>query len=111
MADYGSNSEVQLLAFGSVDAAQDTRSESARKIATTKINSILDLSTDISSPSAAVTNVCNLLAAGLILTGQFTVDAIKEHPFYTLAMGMLEDIRGDTTTDAGWGRTIPVERF
>jgi hypothetical protein len=111
MVDYGSDAEVQKLAFGAIDTSQDARTASARTIATAKINSILDLAVDIQTPSAAVNSVANLFAAGLILTGQMNVDAIREHPFVTEAMKILETLKGDVVTDAEWGKSFPVERF
>jgi hypothetical protein len=111
MADYGTNAQVQQLAFGATDATQDDRSESARKVATTFINSHLDLAQDLTTPSAGIDNIANLLAAGLILTGQMQVESIREHPFVTLAISLLDKFRGDVSSDGAWRVTIPVDRF
>jgi len=111
MADYGSNAEVQKLAFGATSSDQDDRCASVRKVATSFVNAHLDLSKDIASPSNLVNDATNLISAGLILTGQMTVDSINEHPFVKLAMTLLEKLKGDQTTDAHWRTTIPVERF
>lgn len=111
MTSYGSNSATQLMAFGAADSAQDTRTGTARDIATSFINSKLNRTIDFSSPSDTVTRCANLLAAGLILTGQFTVDSANPHPFIRLAMELLDDLIGEDSTNSPWRINIPVDRF
>jgi len=110
LADYGTNSAVQLLAFGASDSNQDTRTAQARSTMTQFINSHLNRGTDISSPGDAVTECCNLGSAGLILTGQMQINNIAQsHPFFMEAIKLLDLLKGDVDTDAEWGTSYPLE--
>lgn len=110
MADYGTNSAVQLLAFGASDSNQDTRTAQARAVMTQYVNSVLNRGADIGTPSDAVTECCNLGSAGLILTGQMQINNISQsHPFFMEAVKLLDLLKGDVDTDAEWGSSNPVE--
>ena len=108
MTDYGSNSECQIIAYGASNSDLDTISASARKVATSMINSQLDIVIDIATPSAAITTCANTLASAIISTSP---EATAESALWKAGMKMLEMLRGDSVTDANWGITIPVDRF
>ena len=99
MSSYGTNAAVQILAFGASDSNQDTRSSGARDMATSIINSKLGFSADLVSPSNEITRCANLLAAGIILSGQITVDSQKMHPYYEEALKMLGEIDLNSITE------------
>ncbi len=111
MADYGTNAATQILAYGAADSDLDTRSAGARAVATSYVNAYLDLDRDIASPTDFVTDATNLLAAAVLLTGQASVEAINAHPFFDLALKLLEKAKGDQPTEVAWRKTIPVDRF
>lgn len=110
MVSYGSNAEVQRLAFGALDTNQDTRSASVRDVATSIVNSALDRETDLATPSDLVTRATNLIAAGIILTGQTQVDSGVKHPYWEEGLKILENIKGTDPDDADWGVSYPVDR-
>ena len=99
MASYGTNAAVQILAFGASDSNQDTRSAGARDMATSIINSRLGFSADLVTPSNEITRCANLLAAGIILSGQITVDSQSMHPYYVEGMKLLEDLDLNSVTE------------
>lgn len=111
MTSYGSDAEVQKLAFGATDSNQDTRTTSARDVATSIINAELDLKTDLSSVPNEITRCANLLAAGIILSGQITVDSGNMHPYYTQGMRLLKELKADNVDNSSWGLVLPVKRF
>jgi len=108
MVSYGSNAEVQRLAYGAVNSSLDAKTTSFRDVATSKVNAFLDLHNDIETPSDLVTRCTNLLAAAMIRTptGDPTEDS-----FWKMAEQLLEQLKGDETTDAPWRLTIVGERF
>jgi hypothetical protein len=105
---YGSNSEAQIIAYGAANTDLDTISLSARQVATSMINSHLDLQVDITTPSTAVITCANTLAAAIISTSP---EATAESALWKAGMTMLEKLRGDIVGDAKWGTTLPVQRF
>lgn len=111
MASYGTNEDTQRIAFGVPDSNQDARTATARDIATTFINSKLNRRSDITNPSDAINRCANLLAAGIILSGQMTIDSQSMHPFFVQGLKLLEQIQGDDTDDADWGRVYIAQRF
>ena len=111
MVSYGSNAEVQRLAFGAADSNQDTRSTSARDVATSIINAELNLTADLSTVPDVITRACNLIAAGIILTGQTQVDSGVKHPFWLEGLKLLENIGDQTDDTTGGPKSIVVERF
>lgn len=107
MASYGSDDNTQILAFGAVNNSLDTKSAYARSVATSVINSNLNIENDISSPSDAVNNCCNMLAAAILRSkpGESNKDTLWDQ-----GIMLLEKLRGDKPTDARWRTTINVER-
>jgi hypothetical protein len=99
MVSYGSNAEVQKLAFGATDSNQDTRCAAARDVATSVINSRLNYTTDLSTVPDVITRTTNLMAAGIILTGQINVDSGRWHPFYMEALELLKQLGEEATSE------------
>jgi hypothetical protein len=110
MVSYGSNLEVQNLAFGASDSNQDTRCTSVRDVVTSWINARFHYETDLTTVPDVITRATNLMSAGMILTGQMQVDANVHHPFVELALKLLAEI-GEETTGGEWGEILSVERF
>ena len=110
MVSYGSNAEVQKVCFCATDSNQDARCTTMRDIVTSWINAKFHYETDLTTVPDVITRATNLMAAGLILTGQMQVDALNSHPYIELAMKLLAEI-GDETVGGEWGLTLPVERF
>lgn len=108
MASYGTNAEVQKLAFKTTNSDWDSASTSARDVATSIINAELDRTTDLSTVSDLVTRCANLLAAGIVSSSPTN---IQENVFWQQGQILLKSLRGDDTDDASWGRTIAIERF
>lgn len=111
MASYGSNTEVQKLAFGSSDSNQDTRTTAARDLATSIINAKLGLVNDLNTPTNEITRIANMLAAGIILSGQITVDSQSMHPFYVEAMELLKDVDLSGISEITQTTGFIVDRF
>ena len=99
MASYGTNAATQILAFGSSDSNQDTRTSGSRDLATSIINTKLGLVDDLTSVTDEVNRCCNFIAAGIILSGQITVDSQDMHPYYKEGMKMLEELDLNTLTE------------
>ena len=108
MASYSTGANVQNLVYGATNTDLDAASTAARDAATSIINSYLDIQKDIASPSDAVTRCCTLLAAGMLSTGP--KDKLEENTYYKAGIALLESLKRDTTGDADWGRSFPVER-
>ena len=109
MASYSSDDNIQNLVYGATNADLDTATSAARDVATSIINSHLDIQSDIDAPSDAVTRCATMLAAGMISTGP--KDKLEENTYYKAGMKLLESLKGDNTGDADWGKSFPVERF
>lgn len=105
---YGSDDNTQILAFGAINNNLDTKTGQARSVATSIINSNLNLENDIASPSTRINDCCNMLAAAILRSkpGENTKDSLWDQ-----GMALLEKLRGDNPTDAPWRINIPVERF
>lgn len=99
MASYGTNAATQILAFGASDSNQDTRTSGARDLATSIINTKLGLVDDLTSVTDEVNRCANFIAAGIILSGQITVDSQSMHPFYIEGMKMLDELDLNTLTE------------
>ena len=99
MASYGTNAAVQIRAFGASDSNQDTRSSGARDMATSIINTKLGVVDDLTSVTDEVNRCANFIAAGIILSGQITVDSQSMHPFYIEGMKMLDELDLNTLTE------------
>lgn len=108
MASYGSDDNTQILAFGAVNNSLDTKTGQARSVATSIINSHLNIENDITTPSTRVNDCCNMLAAAILRAkpGENTKDSLWEE-----GMILLEKLKGDTPTDAKWRINITTERF
>jgi hypothetical protein len=108
MASYGSDDNTQILAFGAINNSLDTKTAQVRSVATSIINSHLNIENDIVSPSTRVNDCCNMLAAAILRSkpGENTKDSLWEE-----GMILLEKLKGDAPTDAKWRTNIPVERF
>jgi len=107
MASYGSDDNTQILAFGAVNNSLDTKTGQARSVATSIINSHLNIENDITSPSTRVNDCCNMLAAAILRSkpGENNKDSLWDE-----GMLLLEKLRGDQPTDAHWRNNIVVER-
>lgn len=108
MVSYTSDDNVQNVVYGATNNDLDAASTAARDVATSIINSYLDIQTDITTPSSAVTRCATMLAAGIMSTGP--KDKLEENTYYKSGMELLKLLKGDTTGDADWGRSFPVER-
>jgi len=109
VTSYSSNANVQNLVYGTTNSDLDTASSNARDVATSIINSHLNIATDIASPSDAVTRCCTLLAAGILSTSPD--ENLEQNGYYKAGMALLESLKGDVATDGPWGTTINAERF
>ena len=109
MASYSTNANVQNLVYGTTNSDWDAACTAARDVATSVINAKLDRTTDIGTASDLVTRCCTLLAAGIISTSPN--DKVESNTYWKQGLILLEQLRGDDTDDASWGRTIPIERF
>lgn len=107
MTDYGSNAAVQKYVWGEADSTKDNGTAQARTGATQIINSFLNRTTDITSPTADVTECANLLASGII---QNSATPDKPSQFWTMGMKLLEQLKGDVSPDTEWGTVFTVER-
>ena len=108
MTSYGSDDNTQILAFGAINNSLDTKSAQARSVATSMINSHLNIENDITSPSTRVNDCCNMLAAAILRAkpGVNTKDSLWDEGII-----LLEKMKGDAPTDAKWRRNIVTERF
>ena len=104
---YGSNDQVQIIAYGATNADLDLVSDSARKVATAVINSKLNIHKNIESPSDEINECCNTLSAAIVSTSP---EATAESALWKAGMEMLKNLP-DTTTDANWRVNIPTARF
>ena len=104
---YGSTSDCQILAFGAANSSLDTKTQKALDVASSFINSELNLEKDSASPSTAMTECADLLAAAILRTKG---DA-QEDPYWKMGTEMLKKLRGDSPDDAPWRLNVPVERF
>jgi len=109
MTSYSTNANVQNLVYGLTNSDLDTVCSNARDVATSIINSHLNIDADLASPSNAVTRACTMIAAGIISTSPD--ENLEQNGYYKAGMILLESLRGDVTTDGPWGTTIPVDRF
>lgn len=105
---YGSNQEAQIIAYGATNADLDLISESARKLATAKINAYLDISENIESPSQQVETCANTLAAAIISTSP---EATAKSALWLTGIEILEGLSGDDMEDSSFRINIPVDRF
>lgn len=108
MASYSTNANVQNLVYGTTNSDLDTASTNARDVATSIINAHLNINTDISSPSDAITRCCTLLAAGIMSTSPD--ENLEQNGYYKAGMALLMMLP-DSSDDAPWGITIPTDRF
>jgi hypothetical protein len=108
MASYGTNTNVQILSFGSANSSLDTKTSLARDVATSIINSHLNIDKDIENPSNAVSKCAEMYAAAILRSkpGEESKDHMWEQ-----AQKLLESLRGDDVDDAPWRKSINVERF
>ena len=109
MASYSTNANVQNLVYGTTNSDWDAVCTAARDVATSIINAKLDRTTDIGTASDLVTRCCTLLAAGIVSTSPN--DKVESNTYWKQGHLLLEQLKGDDTDDASWGRTIAIERF
>jgi len=109
LASYSTNANVQNLIYGTTNSDLDTASSNARDVATSIINSHLNLTADISSPSDAVARCCTLLAAGILSTSPD--ENLEQNGYYKAGMALLASLKGDNPNDGPWGITINAERM
>lgn len=105
MASYGTSAAVEILVYGAVNTDEDTRCDQARTTATAIINAFLNVTQDINSPSAQITQAANLIAAAILTT---TPEGLTTNAWWQQGVILLELSRGDSETDASWGYNIPV---
>ena len=109
MTSYSSNANVQNLVYGALNSELDTASTNARDVATSIINSHLNITSDLASPSEAITRCCSLLAAGILSTSPD--ENLEQNGYYKAGMALLESLRGDVSTDGPWGITLVADRM
>jgi len=100
MAAYGSETTIQELVWGGAKASVPSIVTAANNVATTIVNTILDLNADISNPSNRIVNVTNILAAEIVKNPRNNYEQI-----YKEAEIMLASVRDSgIPSEAGiWG--------
>ncbi len=98
---YGDTSEVQKLVWGNVKASTPANVTSALQVATTRINSVLNLQTDMSTVPERIKTIAELLAAGLIQEARTG----RESTFVLQAMEILNAVRDQQVPgqEGNWG--------
>ena len=98
---YGDSAEVQKLVWGNVKSSTRANVASALQVATTKINSVLNLQTDMSSVPERIKTIAELYAAGLIQEARTG----RESTFTKQAMEVLLAVRDQQipTQEGNWG--------
>ena len=98
---YGDSAEVQKLVWGNVKSSTPANVASALQVATTKINSVLNLQTDMSSVPERIKTIAELYAAGLIQEARTG----RESTFTKQAMEVLLAVRDQQipTQEGNWG--------
>jgi len=97
---YGVTDEIERLIYGGTKASTPQIVTTSNNIATSIINSILNINVDITEPSARIVHVCELLAAELVRTPKVERKEIVE--LAEILLGNLRD--GGLPSEAGpWG--------
>ena len=107
MADYGVNADIQILAFGASNSAEDTRTTTCNHTATKIVNGILNIFVDITTPGQTIIEATNMIAVALLTTAP---ENTSKSVWWLQGMELLEKAKGDKTTDTEWGYNYPVIR-
>lgn len=107
MTDYGDNTSVQVLAWGVANSDYDTKSSTARTVASDLIDSILNNVSRVSSPSSLLNSSANLLAAAILVSQP---SELEKHAWYIQGMVIVKNMRGSQTTDGEWSYSYSVLR-
>lgn len=108
MADYSSNSNIQLLVYGVTDSDLDNVCSAARSVSTSVINAKLGYRSDLATVPDVITRCCTLLAAGIISTSP--EDKVESNTYWKQGMLLLESLGEETTTGSTYN-TITVDGF
>ena len=98
---YGDSAEVQKLVWGDVKGSTPANVSSALMVATIKINSILNLQSDMTSVPQRISTIAEMYAAGLIQEAR----SGRESTFTKQAIEILLAIRDQQipSQEGNWG--------
>jgi len=108
MASYGTDADVQVLAYGAANSSLDTKTTKARDVATSIINAHLGLKSDMTTVPNLVNECCNLLAVGFVKSGPN--DDISNNGHYKAGLLLLENL-SDDVEEGDLYKTIAVDGF
>lgn len=107
MSDYGDNTSVQVLAWGVTNSDYDTKSSTARTVASDLIDSVLNNISRVSSPSSLLNSACNLIASAILVSQP---SELEKHAWYVQGMDIVKNMRGNQTSDGEWNYGYSVLR-
>jgi len=107
MVAYGTNSAVQILAYGAANSDEDVRSSQARSTSTAIINATLMIIDDLSAPSNTINQACNLISAAIITTPP---EALATNAFWIQGMLLLDLEKGGESVDVDWAYSYFIGR-
>lgn len=107
MADYGSITIVEVLAWGVANSDYDTKATAALTIASDLIDAEYNNINRIASPSSLVNSAANLIATAILTSGP---TELTKNSFYIQGMQIIKDSRGNQTTDGEWAYSYSVLR-
>ena len=98
---YGNTSEVQKLVWGNVKASTPANVSTSLQVATTRINSVLNLTSDLTTVPDRIDTIAELYAAGLIQQARTG----RESQFVRQAEEMLEAVKDQMipSQEGNWG--------
>jgi len=97
---YGINDEIEKLVYGGTKSSTPVVVQTSNNVATSIINSILNINDNISDPSPRIVHVCELLAAELVRTPKVERKEVVE--LAEILLGNLRD--SGIPSEAGpWG--------
>jgi len=97
---YGINDEIEKLVYGGTKSSTPVVVQTSNNVATSIINSILNINENIADPSPRIVHVCELLAAELVRTPKLPRKEIVE--LAEILLGNLRD--SGIPSEAGpWG--------
>lgn len=101
---YGSTANVQHMVFGGAKATTPVIVTRALEFMTTKINTLLGLSADMSPVPQIITDIAELGASGIVKQP----DNENPHYWYTAALKMLTEYRNDSKPSQKglWGHVV-----
>lgn len=101
---YGSATQVQYYVWNGVKASTPSIVTAALQFMTSKINGMLNITSDLTTVPQTITDIAELGAAGIIKQGG-TEHIERPDYYYTMAIKMLEEYIDNTapSTKGKWG--------